>query len=462
MKKILIFLSIACLFLPTILAANLEVEKQGLDNVWIWGLDKSISFDLKITNLGEANTVNFYNLLGFGMEPSEKISFDKDETKEIELKVTPTGESDYRGLYTFEYFIKDKNSSDKETLTFKIIDLEDAFEIGSGEVDPESNSIEIYIQNTVNFDFGEIDAEFSCPFFNLKENFTLGPNEKKTFSVQLNKEDFKKLGAGFYDMDAIIKVKDKEAKVRGVIKFIEKNIVTSTTKDYGIIISTKKIEKTNSGNVVAKSETVIKKNVFSRLFTSFTPEPDIIERQGLVVYYTWSKEIKPGESFEVVIRTNWIFPLLVIGFIIVIVVLAKQYSKTNLILKKRVSFVKAKGGEFALRVSVFINAKKYVERINIIDHLPPLVKVYEKFSGEHPSRLSEKTRRIEWDFEKLEAGETRFVSYIIYSKVGVVGKFALPAATAIYEKEGKVHETESNRAFFVTEQLSKKDEIDED
>ena len=69
----------------------------------------------------------------------------------------------------------------------------------------------------------------------------------------------------------------------------------------------------------------------------------------------------------------------------------------------------------------------------------------------NPEKVDEKNKRIEWGFDKLEAGEVRTLSYIIYSKVGVLGKFALPPATAFYKKEGELKESESNRAFFVAE-----------
>lgn len=46
----------------------------------------------------------------------------------------------------------------------------------------------------------------------------------------------------------------------------------------------------------------------------------------------------------------------------------------------------------------------------------------------------------------------RTLSYIIYSKVGVLGRFALPVARAVYQREGKVYEAGSNQAFLVTEQ----------
>jgi len=460
MKKILISIFLL-LFLPQVLAINIDVEKQSSNEVMIAELNKPVVFDLKITNRGSSDNFEFYNLLGFTMFPVGTVAINEGETKDVQLKIIPIGDFTHRGAYTFSYFIRGQDSSEiKKELTFKIIDLEYAFEIGSGEVDSESNSLEIYIHNKVNFDFDEIHAKFSSAFFDFEEDFSLGPNKRENFEIQLNREDFKKLMAGFYTLNAEINVENKKANIEGIIKFVEKNLVTTTKKDYGFIISTKIIKKTNEGNVLVESETILKKNIISRLFTSFSPEPDIVEREGLTVYYTWDREIKPGESLELVVKTNWFLPLLVIFFIIVIVVLAKQYSKTNLVLRKKVSFVKAKGGEFALKVSILVHAKKYVERVSIIDRLPVLVKIHERFGGEKPSRIDEKNRRIEWGFEKLEAGETRLLSYIIYSKIGILGKFALPSTTAVYEKEGEIHESESNRAFFVAEQRIKKGEED--
>jgi len=452
MKKIFVLIILILLILPSILAINLSIEKQSSNEVLIIGLKMPAVFDLKITNLGTQDNFSFYNLVGLSISP-ETVLINQGETKEIKLKVSPIGDLDIRGFYTFKYTIQGKDYSEiDQQLTMKIIDLGDAFEIGSEEFDSDSNSLNIYIHNKVSSDFTAINANFKSAFFNLKENFSLGPNEKKSFNIQLNKDNFRKLMAGFYTLNAEINVEGKKTNVEGIIKFVEKNLVTATKKDYGLIINTKIIEKINEGNVLAKSETVLKKNIISRLFTSFSPQPDIVEREGFTIYYTWEREIKPGETLKIIVKTNWLFPLLVILFIVAIVILAKQYSKTNLILKKKVSFVRAKGGEFALKVSIIIHAKKYVERVSIIDRLPPLVKIHERFGGEKPLRINEKNKSIEWGFEKLEAGESRIISYIVYSKIGVLGKFSLPTATAIYEREGEVHESKSNRVFFLAEQ----------
>jgi len=459
MKKIFTLLMLL-LILPSVLAINLKVEKQSSNEVMIIGLKDPTVFDLKITNLGATDNFGFYNLLGFEMFPVGTTQINQGQTTNIELKISPIGELSSRGAYTFNYFIKAQDSSETmQELSFKIIDLKDAFEIGAGEIDLESNSVKIYLHNKVSFDFKEINIKFTSAFFDFEETLDLGPNKREDFTIQLNKEDFKKLTAGFYTLKAEINVENEKTELEEPIKFTESNLLTTTTKDYGLVVSTKIITKTNEGNVVENSQTTLEKNIISRLFTSFSPEPDAVERQGSIIYYTWSREIKPAESLEIIVKTNWLFPFLAIFFILSIVIISKRYSGTDLLLRKKVSFVRAKGGEFALKITIFTKAKKYVERVSVVDRLPALTRIYERFGGEQPTRIDEKNKRIEWVFEKLDAGEARTLSYVIYSKIGVVGKFALPSATAIYEKEGKIKETQSNKAYFVAEQ--KREEIED-
>lgn len=455
MKKLLTILIL--LFLPTALAIDLTVQPESSYEVMVTSLERPTISTLEITNNGEKEKFYIYNLLGFVFEPTD-IQLGKDETKTLELSVFPRTDINYKGFYTITYYIRDsKENRQEEELVFKMVELEDIFEIGASETNPDDNSITVYIKNKEKIDLGEVKASFKSAFFEFEKNFNLGPEEREEFQVELNKEDFKKLVAGFYTISAEIEVEEKTANVEGTLKFLEKDILKTERKDSGFFINTILIKKTNEGNTLTSSETVIKKNIFSRLFTTMSPEPDIVQREGAIVYYTWERQVKPGEVLEIKITTNWLFPFLVIFFVVTIFVLAKKYSEKDVILRKKVSFVRAKGGEFALQVSIFVSAKKYVENVSIIDRLPPLVKIYEKFGTEQPKRFDEKTKRIEWEYQKLEAGEVRMLKYVIYSKVGVLGRFALPSAKAIYEKEGNIKETESNKAFFVAEQKSRED-----
>ena len=453
MKKwFLAFTFAFLLILPGVLAVNLKVNELSQNEVLIPDLGQPVVFDLNITNSGPSDTFRVYNLAGFSMDPSN-MTINTGQTKEVALKLTPIGSISQRGYFTIPYAIRGSDGSESnQNATFKIVDMKDALEVGSSDFDPSTESIDIFIKNDVNFDFGNMDVKFSSAFFNMKQSFDMGPMDTKVFSVQLNHADFKSLMAGYYTLKADITTNGKEAVSEGLIKFVEKNIITTTKKDYGFLINTEDIQKTNDGNTIATSETVIKKNVLSRLFTGLSPAPDMVERSGLTVYYTWTRDIKPGETLDIQVKTNWLFPVILIVLIVAVVAIVKRYTGTSLMIRKRVNFVRAKGGEFALKVTIAVKAKHHVERVNLVDRLPAMVKLHERMGGDQPTRVDEKNRRIEWNFDKIEAGEIRMVSYLVYSKVGVVGRFELPTASAIFEREGNIHEVESNKAFFVAEQ----------
>ncbi|RLG10910.1 hypothetical protein DRN73_06680 [Candidatus Pacearchaeota archaeon] len=456
MKKIITALLLLLLISPLIFAINLNIEEKSVKNTIIKELDNPANFVFSITNNGEDDNFSIYNLLGFNIEP-KTISIKKGETKQLNLIVYQRKDLELTNFYTFSIYIRGKDSSEvSKKIMIKSVSLKDVFEIGSGEIDPDSNSIIIYIQNKEDFKFENLNVLFKSKFFELNKTFDLNSYEKKTFSIQLNKEDFNKLIAGFYTLDADLKIENKTAQIQGIIKFIEKNIIETKEKNYGFIIRTKIIQKTNNGNAIEKTKIITKKNIISRLFTSFNTEPDSIDRQGTQVIYSWERDINPGESLEIKITTNYLFPLLIALFVSIITALVIQFTKTDVVLKKKVSFVKAKGGEFALKISLFVYSKKYVERVNIIDRIPQLMKVYERFGGEKPHRIN--NNLIEWNFEKLEQGEIRTLSYVIYSKnLGVMGKFALPSASVIYQRDGKIKESQSNKAFFIAEPKKEED-----
>lgn len=454
MKKYIILLAII-LILPSIFAINLNVEKQSSDEVMILGLNDSAVFSLDITNNGSSDSFNIYTFFGSGFSPKENFDIASGETKNIQFSVSPPYYISRTGFTLFSYFIRASDSSEySEKLLVKVIDLADAFEIGSGELYPEDNSLDIYIKNKVNFNFNDLSVHFSSPFFEDDESFSLSPNEKKTFKITLNKDDFNKLTAGFYTLNAEIIASGKKAEVTGTINFVEKKDISETIDKYGLIIRTKVITKSNNGNTPEIVNIELNKNIISRLFSSFSPEPTSVVRNNSKINYVWNKELKPGEELEVKVRTNWFLPLLFIVLIVATVVFVKEYTNTTLKIRKKISFVKSKGGEFALKVSLILTSREQLENVLIIDRIPLLVKLYKKFGREKPAKIDENAKKIEWQFPKLEAGERRIIHYLVYSKVGVIGRFALPRAVGIYEKKGKIEETSSNKVFFLNEKAA--------
>jgi hypothetical protein len=458
MKKEVLILGLFLMVLSPAMAMVLNIDKLSSDEVMIYNLNEPATFDLSITDLGASDNIMFYSYFGSGVFPKGTTLIGSGESKEVLLKIYPPKPTNIQGYYNFDYYIKSANSGEeiKQTVSVKIVDFQNVFEIGSGEFNPESSSVQVYVQNKVNFNFELLNAKLKSEFFSSEKEFSLAPYEKKILNVNLERDDFKKLMTGNYPLTAEITSKDKTANVEGVLKYNEKSLIKITENSQGFFINSKIIEKENIGNVVATSETVIKKNIISRLFTTFNQEPNSVVREGFTIYYTWGKNLSPGEKLNVVVRTNWLFPFIIILLLVSVVMVVKKYTQRGIVVKKHVMFVNAKGGEFALKVSIVAVAKNYVEKVNIIDRLPPLMKMHEKFGGEMPLRVDEKSRRIEWNLGRLEPGEKRVMSYIVYSsKIGVLGKFVLPSATAVYEMEGKLKESFSNRAFFVTDQFKK-------
>lgn len=433
-------------------AINLSIEKKAVSDVIVKELDNPAIFNFTIKNLGERDSFEIYSLVGVDINPESTFNIKSGEIKKLEVEVK-AGESVKKnlGYFTFVYKIKGSNTGIQEDrLTIKIVNLKDALELWADGINSGSETATVYLQNKENFNFENIEAEFSSVFFNFKENFSLSALEKKPFIVNLNKEKLATLMAGPYILEAKIKADSAEEKLSSTIKFLEKSGLSTEETKEGFFVVRKEIEKKNEGNMLAIAEITIEKNIISRLFTTFNLQPKT-ERKGFSVIYAWQQELKPNESLKVIVKTNWLIPLIIIIAVIIIAFLSQIYLTSDIILKKKINFVKTKGGEFALKVSMNVKAKRFVERVNVIDKLPPIVKLYERYGTITPDKIDEKNRKLEWNIESLGKKEDRILSYIIYSKIGVVGKFELPSAKAIYEREGKIKETKSNRVFFINE-----------
>jgi len=80
-----------------------------------------------------------------------------------------------------------------------------------------------------------------------------------------------------------------------------------------------------------------------------------------------------------------------------------------------------------------------------------MTKLYEKF-GKAPDKVDPKTKRLFWNISHMSKGEKRVISYIIYSKMNVLGRFELGPAPATFKQNKKHKEVLSNKAYFAREE----------
>jgi len=204
------------------------------------------------------------------------------------------------------------------------------------------------------------------------------------------------------------------------------------------------------------TEIKVKRNIISRIFTTLSIEPTIIERRGFVVEYIWLKErLSPDETFTIEAKTSYVIPFIIIVLAALCLVGFKKLTTKRLEINKSVTHMRTKNNEFALKIKLSLKAKEALKNTTLIDKVPGIVKIYKKFGTIKPTRIDAESRRIHWNLGDLDAGEERILTYIVYSKVGVVGKFSLPKALVVYERDGKLHEVASKKVFFMSGQIKK-------
>lgn len=434
-------------------AAAVEINEDFDGNVIVREYGNSIRLGLDISNASDG-VYNVYTLADIDLEPKDTFVIDGGSASR-EFTIAPNDNLDVEGFYIFTYTLNHRGVEKFDNkFNVKLVSLRDVLDISSDSVSLEDNYTTIRIENLENVALENVSARFSSVLFDAEETFDIEPLATTEILVELDSDSLRRTKAGVYVIEAFFDTPDGEVKVDGNLYLGEKKGITTTRDVGGLLIRTESVAKINAGNTVESVEVKMDRNIISRLFTSFNIEPTSVDRSGLVVEYSWVKgRLGPTEAFVVKARTSYVLPILIIILLVIVFFGIKRFAETKVEVRKSVSHVRTKGGEYALRIKLAIKAKKDVENVSLIDKVPAIVKIYKKFGTVKPDKIDAASRRIYWNIGDLNAGETRVFSYIVYSKVGVVGKFSMPAALSVFEKEGKIHEVESNRVYFMSDQI---------
>jgi len=454
MKRVILMIFIGILLLISFISAiDLDISVKPISDSYIIDINQPTEFDLVVKNLGPSDSFEIYSLVGVDILPQIKYNLAAGEIKIIKINAIPQDAlKSKKGFFTFEYLIKDSNGEiQKEKLSINIVTLDEAILVSGENLNPNSENLKFNLKNTLMNDFNEIELTLKSAFFYYDTTFPLKALESKDLIIGIDKEKLKRLTAGQYIVETQIKTFGKVAEKQIIIKFLEQENIETVESNEGTFVNRIEISKNNVGNVKKRVTITIQKNLISFLFTTTNIVPTKSEIRGFEKYYSWEQELNPGDNIRVVVQTNWFYLILIIILIIVLLILIKRYVEKDVSFRKTVSYVNTRGGEFALKVHLRIKAKKSVERVKIVDKIPSLVSLYDKFGAIIPDKIDMINKRLEWNIETLNKGEERIFTYIIYSKIGIVGRFELPSARAIYEKDGEVKDTSSNRSFFINE-----------
>lgn len=454
----LVFVVALLLVFPFVSAA-VTIEKNTNVPVIIADSDDMAPFTLRITNNGATDDFEIYSLTGVSILPRDKFRIVSGETREIMIYANPNSKirNTIRGHLLAEYEVYSYSGGrTKDQLLFKIVDLKDVFDIRPVAILPDDEIIPIVIQNKENASFSDVKFSVDAGFVEGEKTISFEPYSSATIALPIDSNKIRSYEAGTYSADVSIEFNGTRDKTTASIKYLEKSGLSVSETSSGFIIRKRVSEKTNEGNVPVSAIIVQERNLLSRLLTTFTVEPANVSRERFTVSYTWNKVLAPAETLSVSSTTNYTIPFSILVIILAALILVKVYSMTNVVLSKRVSLVRTRGGEFALKVKLSVRARSGVENVAITDHVPHAMKLHDNFAV-RPNVLDDKTRRIVWNLPRMHAGEERVFSYIIYSKMGVVGSYTLPLAHVTYIKNGKHHTLYSNKTSFAAESSENED-----
>jgi hypothetical protein len=417
-------------------SAALNVEIPTRVPAVIAGIEEPVTVYVQLENLGSQDTVELYTFSGLVLSPRGAFGIPSGKS-EIEMDVYPNDEvARQDGLWSFELqVISQTYGVIKERVTLRVVPLETSVVFGVEPVSPDDDRAVIRMQNQQDIFLEDLELRFSSALFDSTEVISLDPFEEKTLEVPLNSAKLSGVSAGPYVVGLELKLGDVVAEQDELVRYLEKEGVFVDSKNEGVVVRTSTVQKVNEGNVPVVAEVQLRKNVLTRLFTSHEKNPTGVERSGMMVVYTWKETLNPGATLTVTSTTNYSLPVLLVVLLVAITFFVRTHSQTKVVLGKRVSFVRTKGGEFALKVRMSVKARKAVDDVKVADMLPQGMKWYEKW-GRRPDVVDERARRLTWHLGKMHAGEERAISYILYSKLNVIGRFALPAARVLFVDKG--------------------------
>lgn len=460
MKKLVFLLSIIVLLLilPTIRAdvVAFEFNKVVINDIVAKELTIPAKFNLTIINHNlYEDYFKVYSLVDLKITPLSPIYINASQQKTVSMGAQPLRWLNEKGMHSIEYYIKgDRSGATTDTILIKVLPISEIlFADVPTTISRDDAKIVVTVINKENINLGETQLTIHNDFFSTTKDINISPKSTQKIELPLDQEQLKTAKAGEYPLETTFFLnKEYNYTIDSKVTLQEYTSVTTTESSrLNFLGFVKTIIKKNEGNTAKLITIEAVKSRFETAFTSYNIQPTYENASVILVTLGWQREIQPGESFSVEITTDYTIPVLILALIIIAAISIYLTKRPRVIIRKKAARVHTKGGEFAIKVVLFIrNIGKEIQEVTLTDRLPHVTKLYERFGSIRPDKIE--TNRLEWNFGILAPGQERVVSYIVYSKVMPVGTIALPQASISYmnvKQQKKV--TYSNRVLVVGE-----------
>lgn len=456
MKKELILIIVLMLLMPFV-SAEIEISKTAVVDTVAKEVTTPAVYNYTLyNNNNEKDNVTIYTLLDMALSAKDAISVLPEERKNFIFEIYPGDQLRRKeGFYLFTYYIKSQNSPEvKDTFFAKVVSLYEALELTMPiKIYLNDTTAVFKIKNKANLYMPGARFSISSAVLNYAQTVNINPNSDTEIDVPLG-DIMRKYEAGQYAAEISLSMDGKEAwKITDSITLDSILQITSKETEKGwFLYPVRHIVKRNDGNTVVTASARVEKDPLSKIFTKSSVAPTSIKLIKGKFVYEFQKDLKPNDSFVVDVKTNYLLPLIVLLLIGAVAAFLWMSTTKPVVLTKRVTKVKTKGGEFAFKINLFLKSFIDSKNIKIIDLAPgALPNIYNQFGAILPVDI--KGRRIEWRIDRLHKGEERVFSYVVYSKFPLFGEINVPKASALYQDMlDRNKATHSNSILFLAEE----------
>ncbi len=428
---------------------------------------ETAKFDVKITNEDSETHTYFLNVPMFSKWssfynfPREGLELKPGMVYEFDVKLNPMDATPNIYELYFSVSREDKVSYENNFKVFVypskpvqygpsislVADMKDT-------IDPQDEQIinlDVRNNNPLNYEQLKISLKSDVNEFNKEQIIKLAPNDRKTIQFEVKPNKF--MNPGRYLLFFTAGVGDETYQV--LEKFIqvsekENDFNVELEEKSGFFIVKEKIKIHNPGNIKNTQLVKYEANFFDRIITS--SEGSDMQTIDGDLYFTWDVTLSPDEEKYIEIRTNYVWPIIVMILILAGILFYFKYIRKPVVAIKsltKVDFDKGSitGGKLSLTIKN--TSDKEITNINIVDRLPKLMtyKEGEGFETLKPSFMKNKKGEmlLKWYISQLDPKEERIITYGIKSNLNIVGEVTIMPTQITYEVNDKADAVYSNR-----------------
>jgi len=305
-------------------------------------------------------------------------------------------------------------------------------------MDPRRTSVvKVTLKNNNPLYISNLTIKLKSNIFEKSTQVELLPNQEKVvdFSITFNDSTLEakdKISVMLFFNNSLIKQQTKDIQIKPISGF--KREEKEETK---FLKTTKIITYTNDGNVKLSDQIFIETTILKRIFTSTNPKLDLTKKDEKY-YFTKQIELDPGQQLKITVTTNY-RPLLYIALVIIILFVIYFATRSPIIVRKEAKEIEfVEGGIHKLKVVIKLKnrSRRTIKNLKVVDRIPFISSlVREGAETLKPTKIFpyKDGTAIRYDIGSVEPQEVRIITYVIQTKLGVVGDLRLKPAIVEYE-----------------------------